>query len=220
MATGDQNDMLSRLRALMPRGWFGDAPALLIALLSGFASIFAGVYALIAYAQLQLRIATATDGWLDLISADFFGSALPRRFNESDASFRARIIVNMFRERGTRNSIVRVLTDLTGRAPRVFEPWRPADTGAYGLACGYGVAGGYGSLLYPYQVFVTAYRPAGSGIPYVGGYGVSVAGYSTPSQAEYATYSSIQSAVADADIYAALESVKVAGTIIWCAISN
>jgi hypothetical protein len=132
MATGDQQDMLGRLQALLPRGWFGDAPPILTALLTGFAAIFANVYAVLAYAKLQLRIATATDGWLDIISADFFGSTLPRRTGESDTAFRNRITVNLFRERATRKAVVQVLTTLTGRAPIIVEPRRPLDTGGYG----------------------------------------------------------------------------------------
>jgi hypothetical protein len=132
MATGDSNDMLERMQALLPRGWFGDSPTILTALLKGFAAILANVYAVLAYAKLQTRILTATDGFLDVISADFFGSNLPRRTGESDAAFRNRIVVNLFRERATRKAVIQVLTTLTGRAPLIVEPMRPADTGGYG----------------------------------------------------------------------------------------
>jgi hypothetical protein len=221
MATGDQSDILARLQSAIPRGWFGDSPSVLTALLSGIAAIFANVYSVFAYAKLQMRIATATDGWLDLIANDFFGTSLTRKQNESDAQFRARIVVNLFRERATRHAVRKVLLDLTGREPIIFQPRRPKDTGGYSVGgVGYGVAGGYGSLLLPYQMFVTAYRPSGSGIPNIAGYGVSTGGYRQPSQAEYATYSSMQIAVSDSDIYAAIESVKPAGTIIWTRISN
>ena len=46
------------------------------------------VYGLTAYARLQTRIATATDGFLDLISFDFFGRRCPGKPQESDAAFR------------------------------------------------------------------------------------------------------------------------------------
>jgi hypothetical protein len=221
MATGDQTDIFGRIKALIPR-WFSDSTPVLDALLRGFAYAKAFVYGLIVYAALQTRILTATDGWLDMIAADFFGSSLLRAANQSDASFRARIIINMFRERGTRRAIVKVLQDLTGRTPLIFEPMRPADTGGYGQAQGlaYGLAGGYGSLLLPYQGFVTAFRPTGSGIPLVAGYGISTGGYGQASRAEYGSMSMIQGAVTDADIYAAVDSVKPAGTTVWTAISN
>lgn len=221
MATGDQQDFFQRIKTLAPR-WFGDDSPTIDALVQGLAWACSFVYSLYVYAKLQTRILTATDGWLDMIAADFFGSSLLRAANQSDASFRARIIINMFRERGTRRSIVKVLQDLTGRTPLIFEPMRPADTGGYGQAQGlaYGLAGGYGSLLLPYQGFVTAFRPTGSGIPLVAGYGISTGGYGQASRAEYGSMNMIQGAVTDADIYAAIDSVKPAGTTVWTAISS
>jgi hypothetical protein len=220
MATGDQTDIFGRIKTLIPR-WFSDSTPVLDALLRGFAYAKSFVYGLIVYAALQTRIKTATDGWLDMIAADFFGSSLLRKSGQSDASFRNRIIINLFRERATRNGLVKVLTDLTGRAPVVFEPQRPLDTGSYGgPLIGYGVAGGYGSMLLPFQAFVTAYRPTSTGIPNVAGYGVSTGGYSRASQAEIASLNMIQGAVTDDDIYAAIDSVKPVGTTIWTRIAN
>jgi hypothetical protein len=217
---GDQADFQARINSTLPR-WFGDTHPLLDAVISGLANGFAFVYSLYAYASLQTRIKTATDGWLDLIAGDFFGTSLLRATNQTDASFRARIIINIFRERATRNGVIKVLQDLTGRTPIVFEPLRPLDTGAYGTnSIGYGLSGGYGSMLVPFQAFVTAYRPAGTGIPNVAGYGVSSGGYGVASQAELASLSMIQGAVTDADIYAALDSVKPSATIIWTRISS
>lgn len=131
MATGDLNDFRSRIKATLPR-WFADLPPILDALLSGLAQAWVFVYSLYLYAQLQTRIKTATDGWLDLIAGDFFGTRILRRANQTDASFRAIIIANLFRERATRKALIQVLTDLTGRAPVLIEPQQPGDTGAYG----------------------------------------------------------------------------------------
>lgn len=220
MATGDQSDILQRLKASLPR-WFGDSTPILDALLQGLAWAGSFVYSLISYARLQTRIKTATDGWLDMIAADFFGSFLSRAANQSDASFRARIIINLFRERATRGGVIKVLQDLTGRTPLIFEPQRPLDTGAYSAPnSGYGMAGGYGSLLLPCQAFVTAFRPTGTGIPLVAGYGISTGGYGVASRAELASMDMIQGAVTDADIYAAIDSVKPAGTTLWTRISS
>jgi hypothetical protein len=216
MSTGDRSDMLQRIQALLPRGWFGDGPPILTALLTGFAAIYTNVYAVLAYARLQMRIVSSSDGFLDVVSADFFGTGLPRKANESDSAFRSRITVNLFRERATRKAVIQVLTTLTGRAPLIVEPRRPADTGGYSIpTSGYGVAGAYGSLLLPYQAFVTAYRPIGSGIPFVAGYSSTPSGYSVPSRGEYASLSMVINAVTDADIYAAVASVIPAGTITW-----
>ena len=220
MATGDQNDFLARIEALIPN-WFSDSNPLLNALLSGIAWAKAFVYSMIMYATLQTRIKTATDGWLDMIAFDFFGSSILRKSGQSDASFRNTIIINLFRERATRNGLIKVLTDLTGRAPAVFEPTRPLDTGVYGgPLIGYGVAGGYGSMLLPFQAFVTAFRPTSTGIPNVAGYGISTGGYGQASQAELASLSMIQGAVTDADIFSAIDSVKPVGTTVWARISN
>lgn len=224
MATGDSNDVFARLKAALPQRWFGstsDSMPVVDSVLAAATTALSFIYSLYAYAVLQTRIKTATDSWLDLIAADFFGTSIQRKANQSDASFRATIIANMFRERATRNAIIKVLQDLTGRTPKIIEPKRPADTGVYGgPLIGYGVAGAYGSLQMPYQAFVQAFRPLGSGIPSVAGYGISTGAYSTASQAEWASLSMIQNAVTDADIYAAIDSVRPAATIVWTNISS
>ena len=221
MATGDQKDMVVRLRTAIPKLWFSDAAPVLTALLNGFAYPLALIYSLAAYAKLQTRIKTAIDGFLDLVSFDYFGTTLPRAVAESDTSFRTRIFFNLLREKATRNGMVKILTELTGFAPIIFEPWRPLDTGAYNTnICGYGMAGGYGSVDLPYQAFITAYRPIGFGIPNVAGYGDPEAGYSTGSQSEFANPSLVAGGVTDADIFAAIADEKVEGTIAWAQITN
>ena len=217
---GDKSDQLSRLKSLLPR-WFGDVAPLLGALLGGFAYVQAFLFHLIAYAKLQTRVHTATGGWLDLISADFFGSTLPRSTGQSDQSFRTGILTNLLRPRGTRAAVVAALESLTGQTPDIFEPLRVVDTGGYGVpTTGYSAGGRYGSALLPYQAFVTAYRPAGSGVPVVAGYGIPTGAYSTPSRSEYVNLASTLDVVTDSEIYAAIDRVKVAGTIIWTRIVN
>lgn len=218
--TGDQSDIFSRIKGLLPR-WFGDDTPVLDSVINGLAAQLANIYSLYAYAKQQTRLLTMTDSWLDLFAGDFLGDKLHRKPNESDAQYRARIQINMFRERGTRAGVIKVLQDVTGRTPIVFEPQRPADTGAYSAPnSGYGLAGGYGSLLLPVQAFVTAYRPAQSGIPNIAGYGISTAGYGVASQADYASIDSAIGAVADTDIFGAVDSVKPAGTTLWVRLSN
>ena len=221
MATGDTTDVLGRLRAVLPK-WFGGSSPILDALLTGLATASASIYSLYIYVKLQTRILTASDGWLDMVAADFFGTAIVRKANQTDASFRATIIANLFREKATRNAIVLVLTALTGRAPKVIEPQRPADTGAYSAPnSGYGSAGAYGSMLIPYQAFVQAYRPLTSGIPNIVGYGNAPAGYGVASQSgEYASMSMIVGFVQDADIYAAVSVVAPAASTIWTKINS
>jgi hypothetical protein len=221
MATGDTSDILSRIKALLPTRWFPDVSPVLDALLSGPAWALSLIYSLIQYAQLQTRISTATDGFLDLISFDFFGGQLPRRAQEMDDPFRLRILATLLREKVTRNGMIAALVALTGRTPVIFEPARPEDTGAYGVNdIGYGVAGGYGSLQYPAQAFITAYRPSGSGIPFVAGYGSPSGGYSTPSYASWSSLSQIVGFVTDLDIYSAIAKTKAEGTTMWVILAS
>ena len=90
MATGDQNDIFSRLKSSLPLGWFPDASPILDAVLQGAAAVLTMIYQVIVYVQLQTRIHTATDGWLDLVAVDFFGTSLPRKAGESFSTGPAR----------------------------------------------------------------------------------------------------------------------------------
>jgi hypothetical protein len=185
------SNIVFRLQKWLPNGWFPTALGTRIfATLAGASAALSTVLAQITYVKLQTRIKTATDGFLDLISWDFLGTALPRRPVEVDNAFRARILANLFRARVTRAGMIATLTMLTGRAPRVFEPKRPMDTGGWGgnPFGGYGVAGGYTNpAIQNYQALVTAYR--GGNVP-------------------------------DATIYATVDATKPIATLIWTAISN
>lgn len=221
MATGDQSAFEDRLRRLLPRGWFGDdgSHPITDAMVTAGATAWAWCYSLYTFAVMQTRIRTSSGGWLDLAAYDFFGDNIRRSSGQSDASFLNTFKINIFRARGTRKALVSILEDLTGNTPLVIEPTRPQDCGGYGMPnIGYGKAGAYGSLLTPYQCFVTAYRPSGSGFPYVAGYGCTPSGYSVASRGEYleaAQANGSSSFVTDAQIYAAINSVKLEGTTVW-----
>jgi hypothetical protein len=221
MALGDANDCANRIRALLPVRWFADSNPIRDAVIAGAAYALSLVYALLQYTQLQTRIGTATDGFLDLISFDFFGSSLPRRSGEMDAPFRQRILANLLRERATRKGITDALVTLTGRAPIIFEPWRIADTGAYNTPqTGYNTSGKYGSLVLNNQIFVTAFRPSGSGLPRIAGYNAARGAYTAASYAKYSSLSEVVGFVTDADIFAAVDAAKAAGIIAWTQLSN
>lgn len=160
MATGDTNDMTARLQSALPPNWFPDTAPVLSAVLQGFAAVFAQVYALYVWLLAQTRLATMTGWMIDIFALDFFAAALARRAGEADAALRARIQRELWRERATRHAVVQVLTDLVGRAPIVFEPAHPRDTGGYATPgnLAYGLAGGYGSLELPYQFFLIGLR--------------------------------------------------------------
>jgi hypothetical protein len=227
--TGDQTDMQARLRAALPNGWFPDDAPVLSALLAGLANGWAWLYALLAYVRLQTRIATATDGWLDLIAHDYGGPAWARQTEETDSAFRARIHANLQRLRGTRAALIASLTDLTGRTPKVFEPGYPPDTGGYGsLGLGWNTLGGWGNLTLPYQCFVIAYRPSGGGIAGTGGWGsanaasagnLALGGWNTLAL-QYGDASLIEGEVTDAQIRATIADCMPAASIAWTAVSN
>lgn len=169
-AVGSSSDIVVRLRAALPQHWFGDDAPVLGAVLGGFGAVWAQLYDVLQTVRRQSRIGTADGAMLDLIAGDFFGSRLMRRPGQGDAAFRGAILRELLRERATRQALASALTDLTGTAPRIFEPTRPADTGAWGGALGYGAAGGWGSLALPFQCFVQVRRPSGQGIAGVEGY--------------------------------------------------
>ena len=212
--TGDTPDMVSRIKTVLPTRWFPDQTPILDTVLTGLATAWSALYALLAAVQLQSRIATATGQFLDGASADFFANRLPRRLTESDTAFRQRILQQLAREHATRAAVTAILTDLTGKAPAIFEPARVSDAGGYGTpAFAYGAAGAWGSLQLPFQIFVTATRAQGVGI-------ASIAGYGTPGPLARASLVAATGQVTDADIYAAIASVMPTATRAWTRIIN
>lgn len=217
--TGDRNDVLARIKAVLPARWFADATPLLDGVVSGLAEAGAWLYGLLGNVKLQARLLTATGGFLDMIAQDYFGARVARRAGQGDKAFRAHIQSELLRERGTRGAVISVLTDLTGRPPVVFEAARPADTRAYGQACGYGAAGGWGSLMLPFQCFVTAYRAQGQGIATVAGWHTGGGGWGVGA-IEYATLDMLAGEITDADINAAVAGVMPVAAIAWTRISD
>lgn len=171
MATGDQNDVTSRLFGLLPP-WFSQlsSDVVIKAVLSGIATVLSGIYALIDYAADQTRIGSATDGFLDLIAWDFFASLISRYADDTDDSFRARILAFALMPRLTRAGITTMLTTLTGRSPSILALWNPQDCGGWsdgksGSIIAWNKAGCWGLRL-PNQLSIVAYRPLGeTGIP-------------------------------------------------------
>lgn len=222
MASGDQPDMLARLKAVLPSSWFPVIAPVKEALLSGIGWMQAQNFALLAYVKQQSRVSTATDVFLDIAARDYTGTDVTRRLQESDASFRARLLAALLPTAATRAALLMRLTTLTGTAPHLFEPTQPMDTGAYGYGgLGYNTAGGYGSLALPFQAFVSVKRPVSQGVPYLagyngnastpvyapGGYGVGLLAYSDLDQAF--------DGVTDADIYQAIATTQAAGVTAW-----
>lgn len=212
--TGSASDMVERLKAALPARWFADVTPVLDTVLAGLADAASWLYGLLGAAQSQMRLLTATSGFLDLIAADFFGNRLRRGAREGDDAYRERIIRALARTRGTRTALVAAVTDLTGTPPVVFEPSQTGDTGAYSSGgIGWNMAGGWGSVSLPFQSFVTVTRPNGQGIAMLSGYG-------TGGPISYASLSMIAGQVTDADIYATVAETLPAASIAWTHITG
>ena len=211
---GDVADFVSRLRRVLPPRWFGDTAPLTDAILNGFGSAWASIYLLISVVRAQARLLTASGGFVDSFAQDFFGGALPRRGSETDTAYIQRIGYELLRPRATRTALTTAMVQLTGQPAMVFEPARPSDTGGYSTGgVGYGVAGGYGNLLLPYQSFLKVRRPHGAGI-------AALAGYGTGGVLAYGNLSQVQTPVTDGDIYAAAAAILPAGSTVWVQIQG
>ncbi|MDE1009658.1 MAG: hypothetical protein OSB38_28765 [Paraburkholderia fungorum] len=228
MATGDQQDITSRLQSYLPRGWFGDltqAP-IIGGLLAGIASVFAIMYTLIMFFWAQMRLQTSTGGWIDIWASDFLGSSLPRKPNESDASYIARIKIAIFQQRATRPAMISVLTQLTGRVPIIFEPTRPLDSGCMGANTGVASFCGVsrmGSIAAPFSCLITAFRPLVTGGSAGAAYCNAAAwsALATPLSHGYTgSLSDEVTAASDADIYATINQCRPIATNIGVYISN
>ena len=156
--TGDQADMLQRLRLTLPARWFGDVAPVLNGILAGFASAWANLHDLLLYVVSQSRIATATGSFLELAAQDYLSDLFSRRPAETDASYRGRLILAMARPRATRPAIVAAAAS-AGYTLSIFEPAQPASTGAYNVASGlaWNGAGGWGSMQMPLESLIVAW---------------------------------------------------------------
>lgn len=197
----------------MPKSWFPVNSPNLSASMQGPAWALSTVFANITYIALQTRIKTATDGWLDIISGDFFGTNLPRLTNEIDSAFRSRILANLFVRGPTRDCMVNVLALLTGRAPDIFEPSNTTDSGGWDGSIYWDVQGKWGDPL-PYESFVTAYLPS-VGLIDLGEWDELIY-WDTNGFFSDASQTAINTAV----IISAVESTRVIGTLIWLRIST
>lgn len=209
MTPMSSDDMSLRLRRMLPARWWADDAPVLNAVLLGLGSALAVVHGLVAYARQQTRLATAAAPWLDVAAQDFLGGRLQRRPQEADDAFRSRLIEAMQRPRATRDALRRAVLRVCGSEPWIFEPRRPADTGAWNVGTvGYGVAGGWGSLALPAQVFVVAERPRGTGCALLAGYG-------TGGLIVRAGSAQIGAQVPDDEIYAAIADAMPSGVKAW-----
>jgi hypothetical protein len=221
------DDMLKRLRSLLPIGWFGDSTPLLDSVLTALASLWVCSLSLLQYARSQIYLSTASAIWLDLIAIDFLGLSIARHLGESDDTFRSRISANLLRECGTRGAIAGVLLAITGRSPEIFEPAACRDTGGYGRwsttgelaggGIGYSVAGGWGTCGLPFQVFLKCYRPVGNGGAVLPGWNDAAAGFGA-STMSYASLEVAETKTPDEDIMKAVTTTLPITVTAWMTI--
>lgn len=226
------NDLYMRLKRNLV-SWFGTDTPVLNSLLMGIATNDYFIYQLIQYANEQTRISTATGIYLDYISQDFYGDALPRRAGESDNAFRTRILANLVPIRCTRQGLYEILLKLTGFAPVMIEGFATTDCGAYDVSL-YNDAGfGIGApSLAPYFGIIYAFIPAQTGLLNYYGYDYNpsidnnqavVFGYDLYGTGTLGHYWSLNayvdesqnvSVVTAEDVYETVQANKVYGTYI------
>src|SRR6266704_1439039 len=224
MTTGSSLDIVSRVKQLIPTGWFRFAAPYRDAIIGGVSAAAAFCYTLITYARAQTRLATAYGIWLDILAYDFLGRFLTRNGAQDDA-FRRIIRATILQERVTRAGMINAVTALTTNTPKIFEPWNTFDTGAYtGLpgtplygTMGYNVGqGGYGNMILNDQAFMIVARGSGSGVPLVDAYGGNVGAYGAGA-IEYVGLKSELWGITDAMIYQLISMTKPTGTTVWVA---
>ena len=220
----DQQNILQRIKATLPTGWFGEDTPILDSVLNSLAAGWVGLLGLLDYVTMQTRIGTAFDGWLDLAATDYFGPRVQRRLQETDTSFRQRIRTELLRDRCTRAAIYDTLLELSGSPPIIFEPANPQDTGCYSTSnaiasgCfGYCMSGGWGNLNSPFQAFVTAYRPALPGIAMINGWGGSIGGFGV-GLSSYTSSNTNSSWADDSEVYETVARTAAVGSVIWISI--
>lgn len=224
-ATGSSADILNRIRKVLPRRWFAWVAPYRDAVIGGLSDSASWCYGLIGYAKAQTRLATAYGIWLDILCYDFLGFNLTRNAMQDDA-FRVVIKATVLQERVTRAGMIAAVTQITGNAPWIFEPWNTYDTGGYSgknKTCGqfgYGQGqGGYGNMKLPGQIFMKVYRGSTGGVPNVTGYGKPAGGYGQGSIA-YVGSSSQQSGLTQAQILQVINLTKPVGTTVWVQFPN
>lgn len=199
----DIDQLTERQLALLPP-WFGDVYPILTASIQGSAYSNNFIYSLFKYLRAQMRLQTMTGDTLDIFAKDFFGNKLLRHFGELDDVYRKRISASLLRSGATRQAMIQVLTDLTGRVPVIFESG--IDSAFYNHSFYNHTS--YGTNDDAYQAWIIVYRPLS---PILAG----TSYYTNTGFYNHSYYQTIISAnVTDQDILDAIEQTKVKGTLI------
>lgn len=222
-----------RMAAVFPKGWCSEAAKMsggvIFAEMEALGTAPAAIMLALQYALDAMRIQTGENGALDLASLDFFGSstyALPRNPGESDTSFAARILAAMLPTGATRAAVSAAVEAVTGYAPRIIEPWSPADTGVID-----GVGSSLAGAMYldvdtpvtparladpslRYQAFLESVLPSVSPL---GGNPMPCIDDGIYMDAPGSSMFDFEGAIplGEEIVYAAINRTKVEGTVIW-----
>lgn len=158
---GDVDDFRRRLRLTLPARWFSDIAPVLDGVLSGLSTGWSVLYQLFLFVVQQSRLRTATGAFLEMAAQDYLSDSLPRRADESDDSYRQRLLLALRRFRATRASINEAANS-AGYAVNVFEAAQPRDTGVYnGSSClAWSTIGAWGSMQMPLESLIVAHPQA------------------------------------------------------------
>jgi hypothetical protein len=220
MATGDRTDILARLKGAMPL-WFGQSSPILDGVLSGFSVVAEWGYGLLQYAKLQTRVATATEGFLDLAAFDFLGRRIRRKPAQSDTVLRGVIQKEVLRTRATRTGVLQAIQDLTNSQATMFEPAYSFDTGGLDTTyLAYDEVGAWGSRDYPFQAFLNIQQPVGVGVPNVAGLDTSYGAFDGGGYSSLVDATAITGVVTNQDIYDTIEATRAAGVTMWVNIGS
>lgn len=215
MATGDSNDFLSRLKALLPYRWFSAyAAPNRDAVLGGISDALAWTYSLVQYAKAQIRIATATGPWLDVLGLDYLGLRVTRKAGQPDSSWRVTLAKEIIRTRVTRAGIVQAVEDITSQPATIFEPFNAADTGGLGYFGLNEPTCLIGSLAFPHTVLVNAVEPGGGAVPSLSGLNDTWGGLGAGAFA-LADLSTVTGVVTNQNVYDMINAVRAAGITAW-----
>ena len=223
-----EEGIYNRLIQQLPSNWFSPNDHKLVdTVLQGFITTAKLNFDQLQYVFNQMRIQTATGQNLDLISLDYFGGNLPRKYNgqipETDLSFRNRILATLLQEKTTRYGMQNALYLLTGIQPIIFEPWNYYDCGAYNVpTLAYNTLGKYGSGSYLGQVFIDVFINAFDEMGGFAGYNSTFGGlnYAEPNaRLFYGNPSLVKRRVSDDDVYQMINITKPEGILCWVRIN-
>lgn len=212
-----------RLTQLFPAKWTNSkartSGGILFGILRAIGSQLAAVNDALVYAKNSTRIATAISNELDIIALDYFGTTLVRRPEETDDSFRTRILSHLLPDGATRAAVSSKLAEVTGVTPRILEPWSTKDNACYNKFSFYGIdtisnPGRYGSPKLRYQGFVISPLPslaANTNKP-IRCYNKGAA-YNRPDTVYWRKQANWFASIHDLD--EVINRVKVFGTVVW-----